>query len=124
MHTSFINSEGSLADAFIGRYKDELRYDCKKRRWYLRTPEGWVLDDTDLVFDMVRQFCREVGRDKERSDREWLNRSRTYQNVLLIARSDSGNTAGRYGIIFLAHGCCRFFRSRLFRFTGLRGRAP
>ena len=87
MQSNFMNSESGLADNFVDQRKDELRYGCKERRWYLRTPEGWVLDDTDLVFDMVRQFCRDAASGMSDKEKVWLGSFRTIRNVLWIARS-------------------------------------
>lgn len=41
MQSNFMNSEIGLADVFVGLHKDDLRYGCKEKRWFLRTPEGW-----------------------------------------------------------------------------------
>ena len=46
------------AEAFVTQNAVPILYDLKKRRWLLREPDGWRLDDRGEVIESVRTYLR------------------------------------------------------------------
>jgi hypothetical protein len=54
-------SEDAMALAFADRYESELRYVDTWGRWLRYSDNHWTFDETLLVFDLVRDLCRDTA---------------------------------------------------------------
>ncbi len=56
-------SDEALAQRFVERHGDELRYIAAWSRWYAWTGAQWALDTTLDAFDRARAVCRAASSD-------------------------------------------------------------
>jgi putative DNA primase/helicase len=76
-------TEDYLADAFVERFRDEIRFDHTSGHWYCSNGVRWEKDQTNFVFDLARQHCRELrGTDKRMASR------RAVEGMEIMARRD------------------------------------
>ncbi len=56
-------SEEALAQKFVERYGDQLRYVAAWDQWYCWTGKRWEQDSTLDAFDRARAICRDASRE-------------------------------------------------------------
>jgi putative DNA primase/helicase len=57
-------TEDDVADHFVERYGDILRFDCHRGAWCTWNDSHWALDETGRVFHLARILCRELRGEK------------------------------------------------------------
>jgi putative DNA primase/helicase len=76
-------TEDYVADAFVERFGEKIRFDHTAGHWYCSNGVHWKKDHTNFVFDIVRQHCRELrGSDKRMASR------RAVEGTEIMARRD------------------------------------
>lgn len=77
-------TEDSIAEAFVDRYRDQLRYDHDRGCWYSWDGTSWREDETRAAFDKVRGFCRAV-----RGESRAMSSRRAIEGVEVMASRDT-----------------------------------
>ncbi len=76
-------TEDYVADAFVERFVDKIRFDHTSGHWYCSNGVHWEKDQTNVVFDIARRHCRELrGSDKRMGSR------RAVEGTEIMARRD------------------------------------
>lgn len=78
-------TEFGLADAFIAKYGETLRYDHDRGKWYRWTGKIWQLDRTKFTLDMVKRFCAEQTAPLSFKEKRPIERSAVISAVAHIA---------------------------------------
>lgn len=82
-------SEDELGLEFSRRYRDELRYIHKWRRWHHWDGARWREDETLRVFDIARRICRRAAEYAETEHgRKMLRAAKTRAAVVSLAMDD------------------------------------
>ena len=87
-------TEDELALGFTNKYQSKLRYVAKWGRWYKWTGQRWAEDETVLVYDLIRHYCREaLAFCDEKSKRSHAAKATTVAAVERFAKADRRHAA-------------------------------
>ncbi|MCH8998779.1 MAG: hypothetical protein IID48_11065 [Proteobacteria bacterium] len=82
-------SDDALAQRFVERYGDDLRYIAAWSHWYEWTSARWTLESTLHVFDLVRPICRIAASEaKKLGTKNRLTSATTVAAVERLAKVD------------------------------------
>ena len=82
-------SDDALAQRFVERYGDDLRYIAAWSHWYEWTGARWVLESTLHAFDRVRPICRVAASEAEKlGTKNRLTSAKTVAAVERLAKVD------------------------------------
>jgi putative DNA primase/helicase len=82
-----IPTEADLADQFVERHGDELRYVAQWGRWLHYDGEVWRDERTHLVRDMAKGLCRDAAGKADTKDLRMLASARTIAAVQTLAQA-------------------------------------
>src|SRR5262249_52271754 len=86
-------SDDALAEAFSEKYPD-FRYVAAWAKWVVFQGTHWQTDSTLLVFDRIREVCREAtAATTRRKEQVRLASARTVASVERLARADRRHAA-------------------------------
>ena len=82
-------SEEDLAQRFVRRHGDELRFVAAWARWYAWTGARWDLDSTLDAFDRARAVCRSAAPEADKEPtKKALASAKTVAAVERLAKAD------------------------------------
>lgn len=82
-------SDEALAQRFVERHGDELRYIAAWARWYAWTGARWEQDSTLDAFDRARAICRAASSDADKPNiKAGLASAKTVAAVERLAKAD------------------------------------
>jgi putative DNA primase/helicase len=80
-------AEDSIALCFAERHAADLRYVAVMGRWLSYDGSRWTHDTTLHAFDLVREICREIARDGDKSASA-IASAKTVAAVERLAKAD------------------------------------
>lgn len=87
-------SDDALAQRFVERHGDKLRYVAMWRHWYAWTGAQWKQDTTLNAFDRARAICRAASSDADTPHiKTGLASSKTVASVERLAKVDQRTAA-------------------------------
>jgi putative DNA primase/helicase len=76
-------TEDDVAEDFALKYRDTLRFDHRRGKWYVRNDVCWSVNETGLAFDHARHLCR-----KHRGSQTKMASKKAADGVEHMARMD------------------------------------
>ena len=87
-------TEDELALGFSNKHRARLRYVAKWGCWYEWTGQRWAEDETVLVYDLIRRYCRDaLAFSDEKSKRGHAAKATTVAAVERFAKADRRHAA-------------------------------
>jgi putative DNA primase/helicase len=81
-------SELALADAFVERHREELRFVGAWSRWLLYDGERWQIEKTHYAFECAKRIAREAAWGKGEKEAKALASSHMAAAIVNLARAD------------------------------------
>jgi putative DNA primase/helicase len=82
-------TEVDIADDFVKQHAHELRYVAQWGQWMKYDGQCWREEKTLLVFDLIRNLCKELARESNnKSDIKTIKSAKTIAAVERIAKAD------------------------------------
>jgi putative DNA primase/helicase len=81
-------SDEVLAQVFIDKHGDELRYTALWGKWLIWDGRRWAPDDKLATFSLVRQLCYEQARQAESKEAKGIASGSTVAAIERLARAD------------------------------------
>jgi putative DNA primase/helicase len=81
-------SELALAERFVERHEDELRYVGAWSRWMIYDGERWHIEKTHLAFEFAKRIAREAACEKAEKEAKALASAHTAAAIVKLALAD------------------------------------
>ena len=88
-----IISDDDLADVFAACHEDDLRYEAKRKSWFVWDGWRWKIDETNKATSLARELCREAAFLSKETAEFSLKSVRTIKAVENLTKSDQALAA-------------------------------